>query len=91
VLAERVVLDVRRTRAGLLQDLNRAGDVDRVAEPAFAVDDHRDLDDRCDTTDHVSHVVEPNETEVGQAVLRRGDREAADVRGLELQRSDETG
>ena len=66
-----LVLDVRAGEAGVLERLDRAGDVHRLAEAGVGVDDRRQLGHAGDLLAAAGDLGEGREADVGQARGRR--------------------
>jgi hypothetical protein len=61
------VLDLNGAGAGLLQDANRVGNVDGVAETGVNVDDQRQVDHTTDSHHMLGDLAQVHESEVWQA------------------------
>jgi hypothetical protein len=64
------VLDLNGAGAGLLQDANRVGNVDGVAETGVNVDDQRQVDHTTDSHHMLGDLAQVHESEVWQAKPR---------------------
>src|ERR1700720_547932 len=68
-----LVLDLNGAGAGLLQDANRVGDVDRVAKTGVDVDDQRQIDHAPDGHHMISYRQQVQEPQVRQAKVNIGE------------------
>jgi hypothetical protein len=78
-------------RTGLLQDANRVGDVDGVAETGVDVDDQRQVDHTTDSHHMIGHLAQVHESEVWQAKVHVGEPSASQIHGPKAEIGDDPG
>jgi hypothetical protein len=84
-----LVLDLNGAGAGLLQDANRVGDVDRVAKTRVDVDDQRQVDHTPDGHHMIGYLAQVHEPKVRQAKVHIGESSPGQIDRLKAQISND--
>src|ERR1700723_596042 len=74
-----LVFDLNRTGARLLQNANRAGDVDRVAKTRVDVDDQRQVDHTPDGHHMIGYLAQVHKAKVRQAKVHIGESSPSQI------------
>src|SRR3984957_16985514 len=84
-----LVLDLNGAGAGLLQDANRVGDVDRVAKTRVDIDNQRQIDHTPDGHHMIGYLAQVHEPKVRQAKVHIGESSPRQIDRLKAQISND--